>query len=84
MGKLTDVAIRAWIKAGEGFDGRTVGDGLVMLFEAPRRAKGCSAPNDLNVKPPLLRACRHRACSIRATDASEQPPPEITDQSRFA
>jgi hypothetical protein len=27
MGKLTDVAIRAWIKAGERFEGRTDGEG---------------------------------------------------------
>lgn len=32
MGKLTDVAIRAWIKAAERFDGRTDGDGLVLTW----------------------------------------------------
>jgi integrase len=32
MGKLTDVAIRAWIKAGERFEGRTDGDGLVLTW----------------------------------------------------
>lgn len=31
MGKLTDVAIRARIRAGERFEGRTDGDGLVDL-----------------------------------------------------
>lgn len=30
MGKLSDVTIRAWIKAGERFEGRSDGDGLVL------------------------------------------------------
>jgi len=52
MGKLTDVAIRAWIRSGERFEGRSDGDGCLnhMLegvegvynrhdsFEARRRA----------------------------------------------
>lgn len=36
MGKLTDVAIRAWIKAGERFEGRTDGDGLVLTWRPDR------------------------------------------------
>ena len=32
MGKLTDVAIRAWIRFGEGFEGRSDGDGLVLTW----------------------------------------------------
>ena len=38
MGKLTDVAIRAWIKAGERFEGRTDGDGLVLTWRPDRTA----------------------------------------------
>jgi len=30
MGKLTDVAIRTWVNAGERFEGRTDGEGLVV------------------------------------------------------
>lgn len=40
MGKLTDVAIRNWIKAGELFEGRSDGDGLSLRYRerdgAPR------------------------------------------------
>lgn len=36
MGKLTDVAIRAWIKAGERFEGRTDGDGLLLSWRPDR------------------------------------------------
>lgn len=36
MGKLTDVAIRSWIKAGERFEGRTDGDGLVLTWRPDR------------------------------------------------
>ena len=32
MGKLTDIEIRGWIKAGEHFEGRTDGDGLHLRF----------------------------------------------------
>ena len=32
MGKLTDIEIRAWIKAGERFEGRADGDGLYLRF----------------------------------------------------
>ena len=32
MGKLTDIQIRAWIKAGERFEGRADGDGLYLRF----------------------------------------------------
>lgn len=32
MSKLTDVQIKAWIKAGERFEGRSDGDGLVLCF----------------------------------------------------
>lgn len=38
MGKLTDVAIRAWIKAGERFEGRTDGGGLVLTWRPDRTA----------------------------------------------
>ena len=38
MGKLTDVAIRAWVKAGERFEGRTDGDGLVLNWRPDRTA----------------------------------------------
>jgi integrase len=38
MGKLTDVAIRAWIKAGERFEGRTDGDGLLLSWRPGRTA----------------------------------------------
>jgi hypothetical protein len=38
MGKLTDVAIRAWIKAGERFEGRTDGDGLLLSWRPDRTA----------------------------------------------
>lgn len=40
MGKLSDVQIRAWVKAGERFEGRADGDGLYLRFRdadaAPR------------------------------------------------
>ena len=36
MGKLTDVAIRYWINAGERFEGRTDGDGLVLTWRPDR------------------------------------------------
>jgi integrase len=36
MGKPPDVAIRAWIKAGERFEGRTDGDGLVLTWRPDR------------------------------------------------
>jgi hypothetical protein len=36
MGKLTDVAIRAWIKASERFEGRTDGDGLAPTWRPVR------------------------------------------------
>ena len=32
MGKLTDVQIRQWIKAGERFEGRSDGDGLLLCW----------------------------------------------------
>lgn len=32
MAKLTDIQIRAWIKAGEHFDGRADGGGLYLCF----------------------------------------------------
>lgn len=32
MGKLTDIQIRAWIRAGERFEGRSDGDGLYLSF----------------------------------------------------
>ena len=32
MGKLTDMEIRAWIKAGERFEGRADGDGLYLRY----------------------------------------------------
>ena len=37
MGKLSDVAIRAWIRSGERFEGRSDGDGLV-LTRLPERS----------------------------------------------
>jgi hypothetical protein len=45
MGKLTDVAIRAWAKAGERLDGRTDGDGLVLTWRPDRthRTGGCAS-----------------------------------------
>jgi hypothetical protein len=48
MGKLTNDAIRAWIKAGERFEGRTDGDGLVLTWRPDRTAPHwrlrCSSP----------------------------------------
>jgi hypothetical protein len=38
MGKLTDVAIRAWIRSGERFEGRSDGDGLVLTWRPDRTA----------------------------------------------
>ena len=32
MGKLTDIAIRSWIKANERFEARGDGEGLVLAF----------------------------------------------------
>ena len=32
MGKLTDIEIRGWIKAGERFEGRADGEGLYLRF----------------------------------------------------
>jgi hypothetical protein len=32
MGKLTDMQIKAWIKAGERFEGRSDGDGLYLSY----------------------------------------------------
>lgn len=37
-GALTDVAIRAWIRAGERFEGRTDGDGLLLSWRPDRTA----------------------------------------------
>lgn len=37
MGKLSDVQIRAWIKAGERFEGRSDGDGLYLRYRAEDR-----------------------------------------------
>lgn len=34
MAKLTDMEIRNWIKAGERFEGRSVGEGLYLRFRA--------------------------------------------------
>ncbi len=34
MGKLTDIQIRAWIRSGERFEGRSDGDGLYLSFPA--------------------------------------------------
>ena len=38
MGKLSDVAIRAWIRSGERFEGRSDGDGLVLTWRPERSA----------------------------------------------
>lgn len=38
MGKLSDVTIRSWIKAGERFEGRSDGDGLVLAWRPNRSA----------------------------------------------
>ena len=32
MGKMTDIQIRAWVKNGENFEGRSDGDGLYLSF----------------------------------------------------
>ena len=32
MGKLTDIQIKAWIKAGERFEGKSDGDGLYLSY----------------------------------------------------
>lgn len=37
MAKLTDMEIRNWIKAGERFEGRSVGEGLYLRFRATDR-----------------------------------------------
>lgn len=37
MAKLTDVQIRAWIKSGERFAGKSDGDGLVLVYRADHR-----------------------------------------------
>lgn len=34
MAKLTDIQIRAWIKAGERFEGRSDGNGLYLRYRA--------------------------------------------------
>lgn len=34
MAKVTDIEIRSWIKSGERFEGRSVGDGLYLRFRA--------------------------------------------------
>lgn len=45
MGKLTDLEIRNWIKAGERFEQRGVGDGLYLRFRpATEKQKGDAAP----------------------------------------
>ena len=38
MGKLTDIQIRAWIRSGERFEGRSDGDGLYLSFPASASA----------------------------------------------
>lgn len=38
MGRLTDVAIRAWIRSGERFEGRSDDDGLVLTWREKRTA----------------------------------------------
>jgi integrase len=39
MGKLTDVAIGAWIRSGERFEGRSDGDGLVLTWREKQERK---------------------------------------------
>ena len=34
MGKLTDIQIKAWIKADERFEGKADGDGLYLSYRA--------------------------------------------------
>lgn len=46
MPKLTDMQIRAWIKAGERFEGRADGNGLYLRYrEADKTPHGDSAIN---------------------------------------
>ncbi|ECK6865812.1 hypothetical protein FSD44_14600 [Salmonella enterica] len=42
MGKLTDKQIRAWIKAGERFEGRSDGNGLYLPTTATRGRISCA------------------------------------------
>ncbi len=39
METLTDVAIRAWIRSGERFEGRTDGDGVVLTRQEKQERK---------------------------------------------
>jgi len=76
MGKLTDVAIRAWIKAGERFEGCTDGDGLLLSSRPDRTAPhwrlryrfaGKSRVTNLGRCPDLpLAAARQSAKELRA------------------
>jgi integrase len=76
MGKLSDVTIRAWIKAGKRFEGRSDGDGLVLTWRPNRSApswrlryrfSGKARVMDLGSYSDLsLAAARHAAKELRA------------------
>jgi len=76
MGELSDVTIRAWIKAGERFEGRSDGDGLVLTWRPNRstpswrlryRFSGKARVMDLGSYSDLsLAAARQAAKELRA------------------
>lgn len=81
MGMLTDVAIRAWIRSGERFEGRSDGDGLVLTWRPERRAPswklrcrfaGKSRVNLGSHTDLPLTAARQSAKELRAKIALEQ------------
>ena len=54
MGKLTDVAIRAWIRSGERFEGRSDGDGLVLTWREKRTAPSWRLRYRFSGKPRVM------------------------------
>ena len=82
MGKLTDVAIRAWIRSGERFEGRSDGDGLVLTWREKRTAPSWRLRYRFSGKPRVmeigsysdltLAAARQAAKELRAKIALGQ------------
>lgn len=54
MGKLTDIEIRAWIKAGERFEGRSDGEGLYLRFRKEDAVPRWVFRYRINGKPRVL------------------------------
>jgi hypothetical protein len=69
MGKLTDVQIRNWIKAGERFAGRGDGDGLYLRFRENDGVPGWLFRYQLAGKArTMLRVADSRALQVARLD----------------